>query len=84
MVGEVCQRNPAQPRLVPDDIAVVGVADDPDFVAGSDIVTYRIQLPADTSGVSIAVDLNYQSLTYGFLRDLPQDAADPMVGALPR
>jgi hypothetical protein len=62
------------------DVAVVGgAAADPDFVPGSDLVTYRISLGADTTGVTVAADLNYQTIAYGFLRDLLQDSEVPEV-----
>jgi PKD repeat protein len=62
------------------DVAVAGkAAADPDFVAGSDLVTYRIALPAGAEAVSVTVELNYQTLAYGFLRDLLQDADVPEV-----
>jgi hypothetical protein len=66
-------------QAVPDEVAVIGVGKDPNFVAGSDLVTYRIQLPAGSGGVTVAAELNYQSLAYGYLRDLQKDAADPTV-----
>ena len=66
-------------HAVPDQIAVKGLAvDDADFGDGSDLVMYRIKLPA-VDGVSVSVELNYQTLAYGFLRDLRQDAEDPVV-----
>jgi len=66
-------------QAVPDEVAVIGVGNDPNFVAGSDLVTYRIQLPAGTGRVTVAAELNYQTLAYGYLRDLQKDAADPTV-----
>ena len=66
-------------QAVPDEVAVIGVGNDPNFVAGSDLVTYRIQLPAGTGRVTVAAKLNYQTLAYGYLRDLQKDAADPTV-----
>ena len=66
-------------EAVPEEIAVIGVDDDPDYTAGSDRVTYHIVLPAGTQGVRVTAALNYQSLAYGFLRDLEWDAKDPAV-----
>lgn len=63
----------------PGEVAVIGVGNDPDFVAGSDQVTYRIQLPAGTAGVTVEAELNYQTAAYGYLLDLQKDAADPRV-----
>ena len=58
------------------DIAIVGKAElDPDFVAGSDLVTYRIPLDAATSSVTVSADLNYQAMAYGYYLDLLQAVA---------
>jgi hypothetical protein len=66
--------------LVPDAIAVVGeAAEDSDFGAGGDLVTYRVPLGAASGAISVSVALNYQTLAYGFLHDLRTDAADPAV-----
>lgn len=62
------------------DVAVVGeAAADPDFVAGSDGVTYRVPLPTDATAVRVAAELNYQTLAYGFLQDLLRDDQVPEV-----
>ena len=46
---------------VPDEIAVVGeAATDPDFIGGSDLVTYRIRLGDVSGGVSVFVELKYR------------------------
>lgn len=66
-------------QVVPDTVAVVGVVDDPDFGAGSDLVTYRIDLDPKITLVKVAAELNYQTIAYGYLRDLQKDAADPTV-----
>ncbi len=66
-------------RSAPAEVAVIGVGNDPDFVAGSDRVTYRVRLPAGTARVVVNAELNYQTLAYGYLLDLKQDAADPAV-----
>ncbi len=70
---------PRDPKTDPvvgnwDDIAIVGQAMlDDDFLAGSDLVTYRIPLGAATSDVTVSADLNYQSVAYGYLVDLFRD-----------
>ena len=57
------------------DIAIVGEAElDPNFAAGSDVVTYRIPLEAGTSSVTVSADLNYQAVAYGYYLDLIQEA----------
>jgi PKD repeat protein len=72
---------PRDPRIDPvvgnwNDIAIVGEAElDPDFVAGSDLVTYRIPLDAATSSVTVSADLNYQTMAYGYYLDLIQAVA---------
>ena len=52
--------------------------DDPDFDDGSDLVTYRVQLPR-VEAVRVSAKLKYQSLAFGFLADLSLDAQDPTV-----
>ena len=54
-------------------------ATDPDFIGGSDLVTYRMRLGDVSGGVSVFVELKYQTLPFGYLRDLRQDAHDPTV-----
>lgn len=66
-------------QVVPDTVAVVGVEGDPDFGAGSDLVTYRIDLDPKITLVKVAAELKYQTIAYGYLRDLQKDAADPTV-----
>jgi len=58
------------------DIAIVGKAEpDPDFIAGSDLVTYRIPLDATTTSVTVTADFNYQTMAYGYYLDLIQEVA---------
>jgi Cytochrome c554 and c-prime len=62
-----------------NDIRVAGAAlTDNNFIAGSDVITYRVNVGM-TSQVNFSVDLNYQSMAYGFLMDLFQDNNDPEV-----
>ncbi len=61
------------PATAPADIAVRGLAaTDDDFIAGSDTVTYRIQLPASDS-YFITARLRFQTLSFGHLQDLFTD-----------
>jgi hypothetical protein len=64
---------------VPDDIRVAGAAmNDSDFNAGSDIVTYRVFV-GSTNTVRLTAELKYQSLAYGFIKDLFQDNNSPEI-----
>lgn len=57
---------------VPDDISVVGAAfNDGNFTAAGDQVHYR--LPVSSASLTIRVELRYQAIAYGFVRDLFQD-----------
>ena len=59
---------------VPNDVAVAGKAfDDADFDQGVDEITYQVPVTA-TGELTISVALNYQTIGYGFLQDLYQDA----------
>ena len=54
-----------------NDIAVQGAAqDDPNFVGGSDHVTYAIALQDTTGSFKITVELFYQSLSFRTLQDI--------------
>ncbi|WP_305906402.1 multiheme c-type cytochrome [Methylomarinum sp. Ch1-1] len=59
----------------PDDVAVAGAAfDDADFIGGSDRISYRIaDLPAGS--YTVKAELVYQTLAYGFARDLFEDSS---------
>ncbi|HSP79383.1 MAG TPA: hypothetical protein VLQ93_12685, partial [Myxococcaceae bacterium] len=63
----------------PTDIQVAGgAANDANFTAGSDTLTY--QVPVSASGqLTVTAELLYQSMAYGFVKDLSSDAADPYV-----
>ncbi|WP_455200851.1 multiheme c-type cytochrome [Kaarinaea lacus] len=64
---------------VADDIRVVGVAmGDMNFNAGSDIITYKIDIGPNNAS-SFTAALKYQSLAYGFVSDLFQDNDNPEV-----
>ncbi len=55
---------------VPADVRVAGLAfEDDDFNLGFDVITYRIPI-GDASNVSFKAELKYQTLAYGFIKDL--------------
>lgn len=62
------------------EVSVVGeAATDDDFVAGSNRVVYRVALPIGTTAVTVAAELNYQTLSYDFMQDLLRDDELPEV-----
>jgi len=66
-------------NLVPGDVRVAGAAlTDGNFNSGNDILTYRIDVGV-ASPVSFSAELKYQSLAYGFVKDLFQDRNNPEV-----
>ena len=65
------------------DVRVAGGAlDDPDFIAGGDLVTYRFA--AGSGPVTLSVALRYQPIAHGFAQDLFTDEADPSVKSFKR
>lgn len=59
---------------VPNDVAVKGAArDDADFNLGSDTITYLVEV-GESRDLSIVAELNYQTLSFGHLNDLFNDA----------
>jgi len=69
---------------VDNDIRVAGAAlGDTNFNSGSDIITYRVNVGL-AGGVSYRAELNYQTLAYGFVRDLFRDSNDPEVARFQR
>jgi hypothetical protein len=69
----------------PDDIAVHGVAEtDGNFKGGWDAVVYKVPVPADSGPFTVEVELVYQPLAYGYLRDLFQDQDEPEVARFKR
>ncbi|MCF6218945.1 MAG: cytochrome c family protein [Gammaproteobacteria bacterium] len=62
-------------ETVPNDVAVKGHArTDPNFIGGSDQISYRIDgLP--TGSYTITAELLYQTLSYAFGQDLFQDSS---------
>ncbi len=71
-------------RLLPDgfdkatakpEVAVVGEAlADPNFVGGSDEVTYRVSVTGFSAPFTVSVELLYQPVPYAFVHDLGSDA----------
>jgi hypothetical protein len=57
------------------DIAVVGdAANDTNFTAGQDQVTYRVSVP--NGSLTVTAELLYQALSYSFAKDLRQGPTD--------
>ena len=50
----------------------VGLNGDPDFVGGSDQLTYRVSIPADAGPLEVSVSLVYQTISARFARSLFQ------------
>ena len=56
------------------DIGVYGnAADDVDFIGGSDLVNYVIDVSEAVGGLTINVELLFQSLSFPFVKDLAQN-----------
>ncbi|MCK4843300.1 MAG: hypothetical protein KAT04_15675 [Methylococcales bacterium] len=57
----------------PDDVAVAGIAyNDNNFIGGSDQISYRIG-GLTGSSYTVKIELVYQTIAYGFVRDLFKD-----------
>lgn len=66
--------------LVSSDVQVMGAAlTDPDFIGGSDTVTYRLAVGGSTN-LQITAELKYQALSYGHLQNLFEDSDLQQVG----
>lgn len=64
----------AKKEQLPPDIAVYGkAAEDPNFISGSDVVTYRIPVKGAQGPFTIQAELLYQPLSYPFVQDLLKD-----------
>jgi hypothetical protein len=60
----------------PEDIAVRGEAVvDPDFLGGSDVIRYRVDLSQAKSPFSVTVELLYQSIGYRWVENLRRHEA---------
>ena len=68
-------------NAVVNDIRVAGAAmSDTNFNSGSDLITYKINIGlASANTISYTVELKYQTLAYGFVKDLFQDNSNPEV-----
>lgn len=62
-----------------EDVAVRGEASaDSDFIAASDSIRYRVPVPAGRRGLTIDVELNYQSIGFRWAQNLrAYDADEP-------
>jgi hypothetical protein len=64
----------ADKAKLPADIAVYGEAlDDPTFVGGGDLITYRVDVKQGTGPLTVSAELLYEPLSYQFVRDLLAD-----------
>ncbi len=64
----------ADKATLPAEIAVYGSArDDPNFLAGSDTVTYRVNVAGAARPFTATADLLYEPLSYQFVQDLLRD-----------
>ncbi len=64
----------------PADIAVYGRAkDDPDFIGGSDRITYRIKVSGHAGPFRVQAELLYSPLSHAFIKDLGKDRSLPLV-----
>jgi hypothetical protein len=67
-------------RTAAPDIAVRGeAAADPNFIGGSDQVTYEIPLGGYNGPFTITAELLYATISHSFMQDLGRDAALPLV-----
>jgi hypothetical protein len=56
------------------DVAVYGEAeDDPNFIGGSDEITYRVDTRGFTAPFTISAEMLYEPLSYRFIQDLLED-----------
>jgi hypothetical protein len=70
-------------NAVGDDIRVAGAAmNDPDFNLGSDTITYRV--PVGSGSLTVTAELRFQTLAYGYIKDLFYDQDDPEVARFRR
>jgi len=68
---------------VGDDIRVAGAAvNDPDFNLGSDTITYRVSV--DPGSLTVTAELRFQTLAYGYVKDLFHDQDQPEVARFKR
>jgi hypothetical protein len=61
----------ADKAALPPDVAVYGqAAGDANFVGGSDLVTYRVDVQGATGPFTVRAELLYEPLSYQFVADL--------------
>lgn len=62
---------------LPSEIAVYGeAADDANFLGGSDLVTYRVDVRDATAPFTVSAELLYEPLSYQFVTDLLTDKTE--------
>ena len=62
---------------LPSDVAVYGeAADDANFSGGSDVVTYRVEVPGASAPFAVSAELLYEPLSYQFVKDLLADKTE--------
>ncbi len=62
---------------LPPGIAVAGAAaDDPNFAAGGDRITYRVDVAGAAGPLTVQAELLYQPLSYRFIQDVLADSGD--------
>ena len=68
-------------NTVVNDIRVTGAAvSDSNFNSGSDLITYKVNIgAASANSISYSAELKYQSLAYGYVKDLFRDNTNPEV-----
>ena len=59
------------------DIGVYGIAEnDADFIGGSDQVVYEVDVSGASGGLTVSVELLFQTLSYPFVQDLKTTRTD--------
>jgi hypothetical protein len=67
----------AEKATLPPDIAVYGEAvSDTNFMGGSDLVTYRVEVGGATGPFTVSAELLYEPLSYQFVADLLSDETE--------
>ena len=67
----------ADKAALPPDVAVYGEATgDANFTAGSDVVTYRVEVGETTGPYTVSAELLYEPLSYAFVMDMLVDGTE--------
>jgi hypothetical protein len=67
----------AEKAALPADVAVYGqAAEDANFLGGSDLVTYRMEVGGAAGPLTLTAELLYEPLSYQFVADLLTDETD--------